>query len=107
MVLFGGPTNEPHVLTHHTTRHTIKSPEYVSIPTYETSPIIIQSGTDVLEIQGLTQKEIQQAILSYVRGQGYSSSDASQQSGFLSDLADLLPDVTKRVADEMERQAQR
>ena len=93
------------MLTHHKTRHTFKAADYVNVPTYESFPITIQEGEDILEIQGLTQQQIQQAILSYVRGQGYSSSEASQQSGFLSELADLLPDVAKRVAEELAKQA--
>ena len=87
-----------------TKRFTLKGADYVNVPTYESSHITIQEGEMILEIQGLTQKQIQAAILSYVRGQGYSSSCAAEQSGFLSDLADSLPDATKRVARELESQ---
>ena len=105
MVLFGSPSHE-HRADHHTTRHTFKKVDYVNVPTYESFPITIQEeGEDKIEIQGLTQKQIQQAILSYVRGMGYSSSDTIQQSGFLSELEDLLPEASKRVQEDLAKQA--
>ena len=93
------------MLTHHTTRHTFSAVDYVNIPTYESFPITFQEGEDKIELQGLTQKQIQQAILSYVRGMGYSSSDTVQQSGFLSELEDLLPEASKRVQEDLAKQA--
>ena len=93
------------MLTHNTTRHTFTKADYVNVPTYETFPITIQEGEDKIEISGLTQQQIQQAILSYVRGMGYSSSDTAQQSGFLSELADLMPDASRRVQEELAKQA--
>ena len=94
------------MLHHVTERFTIKAADYVNVPIYESSPITIQEGQTILEIQGLSQKEIQQAILAYVRLLGWAGSNTAQQSGFVSDLEDALPEVKSRIAKDLAAQEQ-
>ena len=96
------------MLTHVTTRHTLKNVSYVNIPTYESGAItMVEEDGERLEIQGLTPSQINEAIKSYVQSCGYhlSADEVARTSGFLSELQDTVAAAIGRMQRELEKTA--
>ncbi len=79
---------------------------FLSLPTWENGPLTVRGDDVNIDIYQVSQKQIRDEILSFVRSMGYATGDLSEISGFLSDLADTVATARTRVEDDLAKKAE-